>query len=438
MIYFGTDGIRGIVGEELTQEICFRCGNALAKTKKYAKIVIGRDTRTSGSFVLSSFVSGATMGGASVVDAGIVPTPAISFLTKKTRADYGVMITASHNPPEYNGIKIFDSEGKKIGAKLENEIERNFAKQKIEKNSKLGKYVFKGKLAKDYVDFVVNAIDFKLNGLKVVVDSANGASYLIAGKVFKKLGAKVTKINATSCGENINYGCGALHPEKLAQVVKKTGADIGFAFDGDADRVVAVDEKGETIDGDQIILFLTEMFKKFGLLKSHAVVATIQTNMGVEKQLEKLGLKLIRTDVGDKYVTDELCAKNLQIGGEQAGHIIMTDYCPTGDGILCAAMMSKFVMMSKEPISKNIFRGLYKQHSKNYVVSDKYNLINSAGVKIAISESEALLKDGGRVVVRASGTEPKIRVMVETQDDLIAQKIFAKLEKVILSDEPRN
>jgi phosphoglucosamine mutase len=180
------------------------------------------------------------------------------------------------------------------------------------------------------------------------------------------------------------------------------------------------------------------MFKKFGLLKSHAVVATIQTNMGVEKQLEKLGLKLIRTDVGDKYVTDELCAKNLQIGGEQAGHIIMTDYCPTGDGILCAAMMSKFVMMSKEPISKNIFRGLYKQHSKNYVVSDKYNLINSAGVKIAISESEALLKDGGRVVVRASGTEPKIRVMVETQDDLIAQKIFAKLEKVILSDEPRN
>ena len=431
MIYFGTDGIRGLVGEELTQEICFRCGNAVSRLKSKPKIVIGRDTRTSGSFVLSSFISGATMGGATIIDVGILPTPAISFLVEYLKADFGVMITASHNPPEYNGIKIFDSKGKKISAKTENQIERNFAKQYTEKSLKFGKVVHKPKLIKQYLSHLIKSVNTNLKGLNVVLDCSNGASYLIASKVFKKLGAKVTKINATNNGEKINYQCGALYPQKLASVVKKIGADVGFAFDGDADRITVVDENGKIVDGDQIILYLTDMFKRFNLLKSHAIVGTIQTNMAVEKYLQNYDIKLIRADVGDKFVTDELIARGLQIGGEQSGHIIMTDYSKTGDGVLCALMMSKFMMLSGEKLSKNIFNDLYKQHSKNYVVNDKYMVINSASTKVAISECEHMLQGLGRVVVRASGTEPKIRVMVETQDDKIAKKIFEKIERAI-------
>lgn len=431
MIYFGTDGIRGIVGEDITQEICFRCGNAVSKLKPKAKIIIARDTRTSGSFVLSSFVSGATMGGANVIDVGILPTPAISFLVQELKADFGVMITASHNPPEYNGIKIFDSTGKKINSKLENQIERNFAKNYIDKSKKYGRYIVKTKLYKNYLNHLTNCANTNLNGLKVVLDCSNGASYLIASKVFKKLGASVTKINASNNGEKINYQCGALYPQKLAETVKKLKADVGFAFDGDADRITVVDENGKIVDGDQIMLFLVDMYKRYNLLKSHAVVGTVQTNMAVERYLKENGITLLRTDVGDKYVTEELFKKNLQIGGEQSGHIIISEYTKTGDGILCALMIGKFIVASGEKLSKNIFYDLFKQHLKNYVVNDKYAVINSASTKIAINECEQLLNRNGRVVVRASGTEPKVRVMVETQDKNIAKKIFDKLDKAI-------
>lgn len=431
MIYFGTDGIRGVVGEDLTQEICFRCGNAVSQLKTKAKIVIGRDTRTSGSFVLSSFVSGATMGGANVIDVGIVPTPAISFLVQHLKADFGVMITASHNPPEYNGIKIFDSTGKKICGKTETQIERNFAKQHIIKSNKFGKVLYKPKFSKLYANYLQKCTSTSLKGLNVVLDCSNGASYLIAAKVFKKLGATVTKINATNNGEKINYQCGALFPQKLAIAVKKQGADVGFAFDGDADRITIVDHNGSIIDGDQTILYLTDMFRRFGMLKSHAVVGTTQTNMAAEQYLKQQGITLIRTDVGDKFVTDELVARGLQIGGEQSGHIIVTNYCKTGDGILCALLVSKFIKLSGQKLAENIFNNLYKQHTKNYVVNDKYLVINSASTKVAIAECEQLLAGNGRVVVRASGTEPKIRVMIETQNEKLAKQIFNKIEKAI-------
>lgn len=431
MIYFGTDGIRGIVGESLTQEICFKCGNALTQIKKGCKIIIGRDTRKSGSFIVSSFVSGVTMGGATVIDVGILPSPAVSVLTKQLKADFGVMITASHNPPEYNGIKIFDSNGKKISPKKETEIEQNFVKQKIEKNSKLGKYIYKPKLYKEYIKFLSNCVNFKFMGLKVVLDASNGASYLVANKIFKKLGAKVIKINCNNKGEKINTNCGALYPQKMSSLVKKYGANVGFAFDGDADRIVVADESGNIIDGDQILLYLTDMYKQFNLLKSGAIVGTTQTNMSVETELRKKGLKLIRTDVGDKYVTEEMENKNLQIGGEQSGHIILMDYEKTGDAILCALVISKFILQSNKKLSEVIFNNLLKQHSQNFMVSDKYQIINSTALKVAISECEQLLNGEGRIVVRASGTEPKIRVMVELQNENLAQKILKKLEKVI-------
>lgn len=429
-LYFGTDGIRGKVNEDLTQEVCFKCGNSLAKQKSKCKIIIGRDTRTSGSFVLSSFVSGATMAGADIVDVGIIPTPAISFLAKQLNVDYGVMITASHNPPEYNGIKIFDHTGTKISVEDEWKIERGFVKQVAESAENLGEYYVNNGLAKKYINFLMQSIDVNLKGLKIALDCSNGASFFVAGKIFKKLGADVVKIHCKKDGNKINCGCGALYPQKLATIVKKVKADVGFAFDGDADRIVAVTEKGQIVDGDQILLFLTNMFVRFGLLKSDAIVCTIQTNIAIENELHRLGLKLLRTDVGDKFVTQELIEKHLQIGGEQSGHIILTDYEVTGDGILCALQICKFIIKSKQHFSENVFFNLTKQYTKNYVVTDKFAVINSPIIKIATNECESLLSNG-RIVVRASGTEPKIRVMIETDNERLVPTLLKKIENAI-------
>ena len=428
MIYFGTDGIRGIVCDELTQDICQKCGNALASLKPNCNIVLGTDTRLSASFVMSSFVSGATLAGANVCFVGIVPTPAISFLVQELKADFGVMITASHNPAEYNGIKIFGSDGRKIDTVLENQIERNFAKQKICKN-KLGKLSVRNDYSKKYIDYIAKIAE-NLQGVKIVVDTSNGANYKIAKKVFKKLGADCKFINCKNDGKNINNYCGALYPQKLAQYVKKYDADVGFAFDGDADRIVVVDEKGDVIDGDQIMLYLAKMYKRFDILKSNQIVATVQTNMGVEKEFEKMGLKLIRTDVGDKNVTDCLIKNNLQIGGEQAGHIILTDYGKTGDGLLTAVVISKFLLESKEKLGENIFFGLYSQIQKNICVKDKYKIINSAKLKLVITDLEKQLENG-RILVRASGTEPKVRIMVESLNLDLSKRIMSNIEKFV-------
>ena len=433
MIYFGTDGIRGVVGDEITQEICFKCGNALASIKPGCNIIVGVDTRKSASFLFSSFVSGATMAGANVCFVGIVPTPAISFLVQELNADFGVMITASHNPAEYNGIKVFGNDGRKIETTLENQIERNFAKQKICKFDKLGFLTIKNDYVKKYIQHILE-IGVNLSGLKVVVDASNGSNYKIAKYIFRKLGAECHFINCKNDGKNINNKCGALYPEKLAVSTKKFGADVGFAFDGDADRIVVVDELGHIIDGDQILLYLTKMYRKFDILKTKSIVATVQTNMAVKSELEKMGLQLLRTDVGDKNVTDLLIQNNLQIGGEQAGHIILTDYGKTGDGLLTAVVISKFLLESKQKLSENLFFGLYNQVQKNLQVQDKYKIINSAKLKLAISELEKDLKNG-RILVRASGTEPKIRIMVESQNILISQQIMAQIEKMIYEIE---
>lgn len=427
MIYFGTDGIRGVAVSDLTQEVCLKCGNALGSLKPNAKIIVGVDTRLSNGFVFSSFASGATLAGADILFAGIVPTPAVSFLVQKHRADFGVMITASHNPAEYNGIKIFDSNGEKIGEDLQTEIERRFAKQTVVSAENIGKITHKPQFKADYFKFLIN-FGIKLDGLKVVLDCSNGANYQIAKRVFEHLGAKVFVTGCTNNGANINKNCGALFPQKLAKLVQDRRADVGFAFDGDADRVVMVDENGTICDGDQIILFLTKMYQKYGLLKTNAVVMTIQTNMAIEKELGKLGIKLLRADVGDQYVTDKLKTEHLQIGGEQAGHIILFDHEKSGDGLFCAVQVAKFLKLSGEPLSKNMFYGLLPQFSKNIVVTDKYKIINSSKFKAAVSECEKMLLGAGRIVTRASGTEPKIRLMVETQNEALAKEILTKLE----------
>ena len=428
MIYFGTDGIRGVVPTDLTQEVCTKCGNALASLKPNAKIIVGVDTRVSNGFVFSSFASGATLAGADIFFVGIVPTPAISFLVQKHHADFGVMITASHNPAEYNGIKIFDSNGEKIDQVTQTEIERRFAKQKVVAPLHVGKIINKPKYQTDYINFVVDACKTKLDGLKIVLDCSNGANGKIAKKVFSRLKATIIATNCSKNGKKINKNCGALFPQKLAQKVITTHADIGFAFDGDADRVVMVDQNGTVCDGDQIVLFLAQMFQKFGLLKTDAVVCTIQTNMAIETKLAKLGIKLLRTDVGDKNVTDELKKHNLQIGGEQAGHIILFDHEKSGDGIFCAVQIAQFLKLAGKPISKHLFYDLLPQFSKNVAVKDKYQIINSAKFKSAVSDCEQLLSGTGRILTRASGTEPKIRFMVETENEALAKEILLKLE----------
>ena len=428
MIYFGTDGIRGVAVDDITQEVCMKCGNALGSLKEKAKIILGVDTRVSNGFVFSSFASGATLAGANIYFVGIVPTPAISFLVQKHKADFGVMITASHNSAEYNGIKIFDCNGEKIDQMLQTEIERRFAKQKVVSALEVGKIICKPRYKAEYVQFVMQ-YGVRLDGLKIVLDSGNGAGYRIAGQVFKKLGAKVVLINSSKSGKNINKNCGALYPEKLQRVVKETGADVGFAFDGDADRIVLVDNTGKKCDGDQIVLFLTKMYIMHGLLKSGAVVATIQTNMAIERELNKMGVKLIRTDVGDINVTSELKKNNLQMGGEQAGHIVLFDYQKSGDGIFCAVQIAKFMKLSNQKLNENLFYNLLPQHTKNVFAEAKFEIINSAKFKVAVCECEQMLAGNGRIVTRASGTESKIRLMVETEDKNLAKRILDKLER---------
>lgn len=426
MIYFGTDGIRGVAVTDLTQEICFKCGNALASMKENAKVIVGTDTRASAGFVFSSFASGATLAGADIFFVGVIPTAAISYLVQKHHADFGVIITASHNPAEYNGIKIFNDKGEKIDQDLQVEIEKRFAKQKIAKSESVGKIFSKQKYVKEYVDFVCST-GIQLKGMHIVIDCANGAGSVVASKIFENLGADVVKINCSKNGEFINKNCGALYPQKLVQVVLQRHADCGFAFDGDADRVVLVDETGDIVNGDQIVLFFASMYKKFGLLKTGAVVGTIQTNIGVEKELENLGIKLLRTDVGDQFVCEEMKKRSLQIGGEQAGHIILFDQLNTGDGILNAVQICRFLKQSKQSLSSLIFKNLTPQHSTDVVVTNKYEIVNSAKYRVVVSECEKMLGAEGRIVTRASGTEPKIRIMVESKNKEIAKKILAKL-----------
>ena len=434
MIYFGTDGIRGVVGEDITHEVAFKCGNALGSLKKHAKIIVGTDTRVTADFLFCSLASGAVMAGADIYFVGIAPTPAISFLVQKHHADFGVMLTASHNPASHNGIKVFDCNGEKVDIKVQTEIERGFAHQKVVEALQIGKIIKKPKFLDEYISFIAKNSK-KIENLKVVIDCSNGAGSVVAGKVFKKLGANLIKINSTKNGKNINKNCGALYPQKLASIVQKVGADVGFAFDGDADRIVMVDNNGKICDGDQIILFLTDMFKKHNMLSTGAVVGTSQSNMAMEKRLEKCNLKLIRADVGDQFVTQELKKRHLQIGGEQSGHIILYDYEKTGDGIFCATQICKFLSHEKDidsnaKISSFLFYDMFEQYCLNIATEKKFEIINSAKFRVEVSECENWLKDRGRIVCRASGTENKLRIMVECNDEFLAQNILHRLENV--------
>lgn len=433
-LFFGTDGLRGKVNEDLTFDIAYKIGNALSILKEKPTIIIGSDTRVSNSYLTIGVASGAMSGGAKVIDIGVVPTAGIAYITKSIKADYGIVISASHNSGEYNGIKVFNSEGYKLSDKEEERIERCFIHNKTNDFPNIGTYTQDFSLVKLYKKFLIESSENSLEGLTIVLDGAYGAAHRIAPDVFRKLGANVIAGNCVDDGLKINKNCGALYPENLIKRIFRYKADMGFAFDGDADRLIAVDEKGNIIDGDMIICALAKYLKKQGKLNSNTAVGTSHTNMAIEEDLKREGIDFIRTDIGDKYVLAKLIEKNLSLGGEQSGHIILKDKATTGDGILTAISVANMILEEKTTMSEAFSIELFPQTNKNVIVEDKFRIMNNEELGKEVAKFNAVLDGKGRIMIRASGTEPKIRVMVESKDkilnDNIANAIVALITRI--------
>jgi len=393
-------------------------------------VVVGKDTRLSSDMIKSALISGLTSAGIDVIDAGVIPTPGVSFLIREGDFSGGVMVSASHNPYEYNGLKFFNREGRKFSEAEEGGLElvifNKFELPRAEP-SEIGR-VFDGyNLVEAYKKFLESASRY-LAGLKVGLDCANGATFQIAPEVFSSLGAKVFVFNAEPDGKNINEKCGALHPEFLAQKVKELNLNVGFAYDGDGDRVIAVDEKGNIVDGDRII----------GLLAAHHadrskdVVATVMSNIGLELFLKKLGLNLHRTKVGDRFVAEKMEEVGALVGGEQSGHIILKELLPTGDGILTSVVVASLIKSLRKPLSEIVSQiELYPQKLKNVRVKEKPPLEGLEKLQRAIKEAEEELSGRGRVLVRYSGTEPLLRIMVEADSEELIDRIIEKIEKAV-------
>lgn len=427
--YFGTDGIRGIVNDNLTAETAHKCGNALAAIKRKPLVIIGADTRKSGDMLKLCLSGGVTAGGGSVIDMGILPTAAVAYLTKKYRADFGVVLSASHNPKEFNGIKIFAANGCKLSEEKEEQIEAHFNLPVLAKPSELGWYKPDMCGAKEYENYLIGTIKGKLDGLKFVLDCANGAGSRVAVNAFKRLGAEVIEINTDMSGDKINENCGSLHIDGLKNCVISSGAHAGFAYDGDADRLICCDEKGNTVDGDKLIyIFATELDKK-GKLVSKSAVGTSHTNMGIERALQSKGIKLLRSDIGDKYVMELMQKSGSVIGGEQSGHIIFSKLATTGDGILSSIQLAALIKNKK--LSDMADVELFPQVNVNVRVKDKLRVLGSEHLAEIIEQQRIKLGAKGRIVVRASGTEPLIRIFTETENKELCKETAAEVEKAI-------
>ncbi len=438
---FGTDGIRGVANKfPLTPEMVQRIGLAYGvylRSKypdKRHTVVVGKDPRLSSDMIKASFVSGLTSAGVDVVDVGVIPTPGISFLIREGDFSGGVMVSASHNPYQYNGLKFFNQQGKKFSEAEEGGLELVvFNKYELPKAepSEIGR-VFDGlNLVEAYKKFLESASRY-LAGLKVGLDCANGATYQIAPEIFNSLGAKVFAFNTEPDGKNINEGCGALHPQFLAQKVRELNLNMGFAYDGDGDRCIAIDETGSVVDGDRII----------GLLAAHyadrckEVVATVMSNVGLELFLKKLGLNFHRTGVGDRLVSEKMEEVGALVGGEQSGHVILREFLPTGDGILTSLVVASLVKSLRKPLSQIVSQiELYPQKLRNLRVKEKPPLEKLEKLQRAIKEAERELSGRGRVLVRYSGTEPLIRLMVEADSHRLIDKILDLLESALREEE---
>jgi phosphoglucosamine mutase len=430
--HFGTDGIRGRANQVITPELALKVGQAAGLTFQNGdhrhRVVIGKDTRLSGYMIETALVSGFTSVGMDVFQLGPMPTPAVAMLTRSMRADLGVMISASHNPFDDNGIKLFGPDGYKLSDAVELEIEALMASdlsKRLAQPTKLGRAKRIDGVQDRYIEFAKRTLprNLSLEGMRIVIDCANGAAYKVAPNGLWELGAEVIAIGVDPDGFNINRDCGSTSPEALSQKVREMRADIGIALDGDADRLVIVDEKGHLVDGDQILALIAERFREEGLLQHSGVVATIMSNLGLERHFETLGIELIRTPVGDRYVLEQMREREFSVGGEPSGHIILADYATTGDGFVAALQVLAMVKRSGKPVSEVCHRfDPLPQVMKNVRYREGKPLENAA-VTGAIDSARKKLGQGGRLVIRPSGTEPVIRVMAEGDDRELVEEV---------------
>ena len=446
--YFGTDGIRRIANTELTPDLVYKVAKAgayvLSKhTDHSPTILIGRDTRLSGTLIESAMVAGFLSYGANVKLLGVIPTPAVAYLTRKLKADAGVVISASHNTYEFNGIKYFSNKGMKIPDTLEEEIEEVMESGKLDEltavGAKIGTSEYALDLEDEYVYFFRKKFDDEIEqynnkGFIVGLDTANGATYKVAEKVFKVLGINYKIINNNPNGININDGCGSTHIEGLKKFVVENKLSLGVAYDGDGDRCLAVDEKGNEIDGDKILAIISQSLRRKGKLSKDTIVATVMSNLGLNKYTRDNGLELIQTKVGDRYVLEEMLKDGFNLGGEQSGHVILLDYNPTGDGILTSLMLIKTILEERKKASElGDEIKLYPQVLVNAKVNSgkKYDYKEDKEIKNEIEKLEKEFAGQGRVLIRPSGTEPLVRVMIEGENQEYITKKAQKIAKLI-------
>ena len=451
---FGTDGIRGIAGEyPLTPEFVEKIGIVSAETLTHhflpsrkgpqevklpkPTIIIGRDTRESCEMLFDALASGLTERGVDVWDCGVITTPAISYLTEATNSLAGIVISASHNPYQFNGIKFFSNSGMKLPDEVESGIEEKLATydfSKREKKEKKGNITAFQEAKEKYIDFIKRSIPEAVNfsGFKMVIDCANGSVYEIAPKIFRGLEAEVIVLNDAPDGKNINEGCGSLHLEAIQKAVRANRADLGFAFDGDGDRVLFTDEKGSDLDGDHLMAICVQCLKRKGKLKNNTLVVTSMSNLGLLLAMERLGIRVLQTKVGDRYVLEEMLKSGAIFGGEQAGHIIFLDYAKTGDGLITALRVVAIIREEKKPLSE-LARIMEKapQILINVEVKERKPFTALPLTSRLIQEAESTLGREGRILVRYSGTEPLARVMVEGKDREKIEKIAKKISEAI-------
>lgn len=428
---FGTDGIRGIAGQTLTAELAFHVGQAVAAVLTEEKgsrplITIGKDTRISSDMLEAALMAGICSVGGDVMPLGTIPTPAVAFLTVQQQADAGIVISASHNPYAYNGIKVFNAQGYKLSDEMEERVEElilNHAELPAAVDGAVGRrHHGMHALHSAYVQHLLGSIDCDLTGLRVLVDCANGAASATAPDLFRALPLQADFIHTEPDGVNINNGCGSTHLESLAQGVVSGGYDLGIAFDGDADRCLAVDENGAYVSGDEIMYMCARHMKERGRLDTNTLVTTVMSNFGLYKALDEAGIGYEKTAVGDKYVWENMRQNGHLIGGEQSGHIIFSKYATTGDGLITAIKVMQVVLDSKQPLSKLAEPvTIYPQVLKNVIVDDKDGTMADAAVQASVKAVEARLGGGGRVLLRKSGTEPLLRVMAEAETDEVCE-----------------
>ena len=437
--YFGTDGIRGIAGESLTADLSFKVGKALGKLltekKEHPKVIIGRDTRISCDMIEQALTAGLTSTGVNVMTVGTIPTPAIAYLTKTIETDSGIMISASHNPYQDNGIKIFGPDGFKLTDDQELEIEHLIDNTDEIKNAsfeKIGKLYSGNELTQKYVQHIKQSISGDLSGIKIALDCANGATTGVAPFIFGDLEADIETIGCNPNGININDNVGSTKIDTIANFVKENNVDVGFAFDGDGDRVLAVDSKGNIVDGDKIMFILAKHLKEQGELKDNMVVSTVMSNIGFYKAIEENGLQSVKTAVGDRYVVEEMRNNDYSLGGEQSGHIILMNYATTGDGILTAVKLADIIKTSGKSLEELANEvSIYPQKLVNIKVIDKKSAMEDAEILAECEKVEKELEGNGRILLRASGTENLIRVMVEASSDELTDKYCEQVAKIV-------